>query len=157
MLGAGRGMMRYVAVTALILLLAWVAWLGTTARLPVGSDHGAYAGLERIAGFLRGQPDDAIIYDRWLGWHFDFYLFDAPQERRWWSSPWKLADDAGRTRAESPGRLQWVILPGWRDEAAAGVRLALAGRRLALIETWRVYRGDGSRAFTLYRIGDLAP
>ena len=35
---------------------------------------------------LRKQPADAVIYDRWLGWHYDYYLFDAPQERRWWGS-----------------------------------------------------------------------
>jgi len=154
--GAGRRLalrvLRQAVVVGLVALLGWAAWLGAAGRLPVGSDHGAYAGLDDIAGFFRDQPDNAIIYDRWLGWHFDFYLFDAPQERRWWGSGWKLADDAARTWQESPDRPQWVILPGWRDAAAAEVRLALASRRLALIEAWRVYRGDGTRAFTIYRI-----
>ncbi len=136
----------------LVLLLSWAAWLGVTARLPVGSDHGAYAGLDRIAAFLRSQEPDAIIYHRWLGWHYDFYLFDAPQERRWWGAAWKLADDAGRTQQETPARTQWLVLPGWRDVAAGDVRLALASRGLGLIEAMRVYRSDGSRAFTVYRI-----
>jgi hypothetical protein len=133
-------------------LLGWAAGLGATARLPVGSDHGAYTGLDRIAAFLRAQDDDAIIYQRWLGWHFDFYLFDAPQERRWWGTGWKLAGDAAQVSRETPGRAQWVVLPGWHDAAAGEARLALTSRGLALAELFRIYRGDGSRAFTVYRI-----
>ncbi len=136
----------------LALALGWGAWLGVTARLPVGSDHGAYTGLGRIATYLGRQAPDAVIYQRWLGWHFDFYLFDAPQERRWWGAAWKLADDAGRTHLETPGRTQWLVLPGWRDVVAGDVRLALASRGLRLAEVMRIYRGDGSRAFTVYQI-----
>ena len=133
-------------------LLVWAAWLGATAQLPVGSDHGAYTGLDRIAAFLRAQDADAIIYQRWLGWHFDFYLFDAPQERRWWGTGWKLAGDAAQVSRETPGRAQWVVLPGWHDAAAGEARLALTSRGLALAELFRIYRADGSRAFTVYRI-----
>lgn len=141
-----------VSTAGLIVLMAWAAGLGATARLPVGSDHGAYTGLDRIAAFLRAQDDDAIIYQRWLGWHFDFYLFDAPQERRWWGTGWKLAGDAAQVSRETPGRAQWVVLPGWHDAAAGEARLALTSRGLALAEVFRIYRADGSRAFTVYRI-----
>jgi len=143
---------RRTFVIGLIVLLAWAAWLGATARLPVGSDHGAYSGLDRIAAFLRAQDDDAVIYQRWLGWHFDFYLFDAPQERRWWGAGWKLAGDAAQVYRATPDRAQWVVLPGWHDAAAGEVRLALASRGLTLAEALRVYRADKSRAFTVYRI-----
>jgi 4-amino-4-deoxy-L-arabinose transferase-like glycosyltransferase len=143
---------RRAVVIALVALMGWAAWLGATARLPVGSDHGAYTGLDRIAAFLRAQDADAVIYQRWIGWHFDFYLFDAPQERRWWGAGWKLAGDAARTDRETPGRSQWVVLPGWHDAVAGEVRLALASRSLALAEVQRIYRADGSRAFTVYRI-----
>jgi len=143
---------RRALAIGLAVLLGWAAWLGATARLPVGSDHGAYAGLDRIAAFLRGQDADAVIYQRWIGWHLDYYLFDAPQERRWWGAGWKLAGDAARTYHETPGRAQWVILPGWRDAAAGEIRLALASRGLALAEALRVHRADGSRAFTVYQV-----
>jgi len=145
-------LMRSAMAAALIVLLVWSAWLGVTARLPAGSDHGAYFGLDRVSAFLAAQPADAVIYHRWIGWHFDFYLFDAPQERRWWGSGWKLADDAAAIYREAPERGQWLVLPGWRDEAAAEVRLALASRKLALTEAERIYRPDRSRAFTVYRI-----
>jgi hypothetical protein len=145
-------LMRSAMAVALIVLLVWSAWLGVTARLPVGSDHGAYFGMDRVSAFLAAQPADAVIYHRWIGWHFDFYLFDAPQELRWWGSGWKLADDAAAVYRDAPDRSQWLVLPGWRDEAAAEVRLALASRRLALAEAERIYRPDHSRAFTVYRI-----
>ncbi len=145
-------LMRSGMAAALIVLLVWSSWLGVTARLPVGSDHGAYFGLDRVSAFLAVQPADAVIYHRWIGWHFDFYLFDAPQERRWWGSGWKLADDAAAISREAPDRAQWLVLPGWRDEAAAEVRLALASRSLTLAETERISRPDHSRAFTVYRI-----
>ena len=83
-------------------LLLYASWLGAAGRLPVGSDHGVYAGLDQAVAMLRKQPADAVIYHRWLSWHYDFYLFDAPQERRWWGSGWKLADDAARTARTEP-------------------------------------------------------
>ena len=133
-------------------LLAWSAGLGVAGRLPVGSDHGAYYGLERIVAELRAQPADAVIYHQWIGWHLDFYFFDAPQERRWWGNPWKLADDAARTAQTQPERPQWVPMPAWEDEAVGGLRMALASRHLVLVERQRIYRPDGSRSFTLYQI-----
>ena len=145
-------LMRSAMAAAFVVLLVWSTWQGVTARLPVGSDHGAYFGMDRVSAFLAAQPADAVIYHRWIGWHFDFYLFDAPQELRWWGSGWKLADDAAAVYRDAPDRSQWLVLPGWRDEAAAEVRLALASRRLALAEAERIYRPDHSRAFTVYRI-----
>jgi 4-amino-4-deoxy-L-arabinose transferase-like glycosyltransferase len=132
--------------------LACAAWLGAAGRLPVGSDHGAYSGLDQVVAVLRSQPANAVIYHRWLSWHYDFYLFDAPQERRWWDSGWKLAEDAARTGRVEPERLQWVALPGWEAEAASELRSALASHELALMEMERIRRPDGSLSFTLYRI-----
>ncbi len=132
--------------------LACAAWLGAAGRLPVGSDHGAYSGLDQVVAVLRSQPANAVIYHRWLSWHYDFYLFDAPQERRWWDSGRKLAEDAARTAHTEPKRLQWVALPGWEAEAARELRSALASHELALMEMERIHRPDGSLSFTLYRI-----
>ena len=121
----------------------------------MGSDHGAYAGLDQVIATLRTQPADAIVYDRWLGWHYDFYLFDAPQERRWWGSGWKLADDAAHTARTKPERAQWVVLPDWERSAVEDLHLPLASRGLALVEVRRIYRPDNTRSFTLYRIAPI--
>ncbi len=143
---------RTVAPLLLAPLLLYASWLGAAGRLPVGSDHGAYAGLDQAVSILRSQPADAVIYHRWLSWHYDFYLFDAPQERRWWGSGWKLADDAARTARTEPGRPQWVVLPGWESSAAEELQLPLASKGLALVEIKRIYRPDNTRSFTMYRI-----
>ncbi len=147
-----RPRLRATLGVALALWLAWSAGLGATGRMPVGSDHGAHSGIERVAALIRGQPANAILYHRSLGWHFDFYLFDAPQERRWWDSATKLAADASRTTQAEPPRSQWLVVPAWeaatRDEAAS----ALDEVWLALSEAERFYRRDGSLSFVVYQI-----
>ena len=157
-LGGQSGFQRPLRTVAALLLapaLLYASWLGAAGRLPVGSDHGAYAGLNQAVALLRKQPADAIIYDRWLGWHYDFYLFDAPQERRWWGSGWKLADDAADIARTEPERGQWVVLPDWERSAVEDLHLPLASRGLALVEVRRIYRPDHTRSFTLYRIAPL--
>jgi 4-amino-4-deoxy-L-arabinose transferase-like glycosyltransferase len=143
---------RFGSAVGLATLLAWAAWLGVSARLPVGSDHGAYVGLERIVADLRAQPSSAIIYHQWISWHYDYYLFDAPQERRWWGTPWKLADDAAATAKNEPWRTQWLAVPGWEDQVTGPLQIAMASRDLTLAERDRTYRPDGSLSFTLYQI-----
>jgi hypothetical protein len=157
-LGGQSGFQRPLRIVAALLLapaLLYASWLGAAGRLPVGSDHGAYAGLNQAVALLRKQPADAVIYDRWLGWHYDFYLFDAPQERRWWGSGWKLADDAADIARTEPERGQWVVLPDWERSAVEDLHLPLASRGLALVEVRRIYRPDHTRSFTLYRIAPL--
>jgi hypothetical protein len=143
---------RYASTVGLAALLGWAAWLGAGARLPVGSDHGAYFGLERIVADLRAQPSSAVIYHQWISWHYDYYLFDAPQERRWWSTPWKLAEDAAVTAQSEPWRTQWLAVPGWEDQATGPLQVALASRSLTLADRDRTFRPDGSLSFTLYQI-----
>jgi hypothetical protein len=150
-----RRAVRAGALLVLVPALLYASWLGAAGRLPVGSDHGAYAGLDQVIATLRKQPTDAIIYDRWLGWHYDFYLFNAPQERRWWGSGWKLADDAADTARAEPERTQWVVLPDWETAAAEELQLPLASRGLALVEVQRIHRSDNTPSFTLYRIAPL--
>jgi 4-amino-4-deoxy-L-arabinose transferase-like glycosyltransferase len=143
---------RWLGAATLGVLLLAAGWQGATARIPVGSDHGAYFGLDRIVAELCAQPADAIIYHQWIGWHYDYYLFDAPQERRWWDTAWKLADDADQTALSQPWRSQWLAIPGWEDSVHGQITLALVSRGLRLAERLRTYRPDGSLSFTLYEI-----
>ena len=94
-----------------VMAVAWGAMSGAMGRLPVGSDHGGYAGVQALAMELRELPPGDALYYRSLGWHYDYYLFDASLERRWWGSAWKLAADAGQSAREEPDRGQWVVLP----------------------------------------------
>jgi 4-amino-4-deoxy-L-arabinose transferase-like glycosyltransferase len=133
-------------------LLTWMSWTGVAGRLPVGSDHGAFDGLDRVVAFVRSRPPNTLIYHHSLGWYFDFYLFDAPQERPWWENSWKLADLARRTAGTPAIREQWLVLTGWEDPEAEGIPEALASWGLALDQGHSFYRRDGTLSFSIYRI-----
>jgi 4-amino-4-deoxy-L-arabinose transferase-like glycosyltransferase len=167
--GLGHGRWRAAAQLPVVLglagLLAWGSWMGVSGRLPVGSDHGAYDNLDRVVAFVRSRPSNALVYHHSLGWYFDFYLFDAPQERSWWENGWKLADLANRVVHDDPAngaglrarREQWLVLAGWEDPAAEGISLALGGWGLVLREEQSIYRRDRTRAFTVYQIVPANP
>jgi 4-amino-4-deoxy-L-arabinose transferase-like glycosyltransferase len=150
------GRMRTATVIGLVAAVSWAASLGAAGRLPIGSDHGAYAGLEDVVTALRAQPADTIIYDHWLGWYYNFYLFDSPQERRWWADAADLADTAARTAKLEPQRDQWLVIPAWEMSAEPDLRRTLGSRWMALVEIGRTHRPDGSVSFTMFRIEPLA-
>jgi len=123
------------------------AYLGATSRLPVGSDHGAYDGIERLAAYVRTHlPSDAILYYHWLGWHYGYYLYGASLKMIWYPDPKSLAAEV----ATHPDGLQAVAFPDWKDERP--VRQALAERGLIMVPQFATYRHDGSRSFILYLI-----
>jgi hypothetical protein len=150
--------------------------MGVSGRLPVGSDHGAFDNLDRVVAFVRSRPANALVYHHSLGWYFDFYLFDAPQERPWWENGWKLADLANRVARDDSAnpanpakgvglrgaglrgaglraqREQWLVLTGSEDPSTEGIPLALAGWGLVLREEQSINRRDRTRAFTIYQI-----
>jgi hypothetical protein len=143
---------RAIAAGALALSLAYAAWLGAAGRLPVGSDHSAYAGIRQVAETMRAQPRQTIIYHHSLGWYFDFYLYDAPQERRWFDTTIKLAADADVSAQAEPDRPLWLVIPAWEAATADEARPLLASHGLTLSEAGQVSRPDGSPSFMLYRI-----
>jgi hypothetical protein len=143
--------LRWLAAGGLAAALLWAASLGAAGRLPIGSGAGAFAGAERLAAALARQPGEAVIYYRSLGWHLDFYLFDAAQERRWWDTPGELAQKAAATAAAEPSRPQLLALTD-AEAVHPDLRNALAERRLALAQPIPFLRTDGSRSLVIYRI-----
>ncbi len=64
-------------------------------RYPVGGDHGAYDGLTDLVSYFRGHvPGGAVVYHRWLGWHYSFYMFDFPYQFQWYTTPEELTAHA---------------------------------------------------------------
>jgi 4-amino-4-deoxy-L-arabinose transferase-like glycosyltransferase len=133
-------------------LLGWGSWTGASGRLPVGSDHGAFDNLGKVIAFVRGRPSDALIYQHSLGWYFDFYLSDAPQENLWWDSSWKLAELASRNARSNERREQWLVLTGSEEVNAEGILAALSAWGLTLREEQAIHRRDQTLAFMVYRI-----
>ena len=146
---AGRP--RAVAAVSLGLLLA-ASLVGPVARaahseLPLGGDHGAYDGIDRLADYLRAEaPPGAVLYHYWLGSHYRFYLHSAPLRLHWYPDPADLAHDATVYRREP----RYIAFPSFRDGSLA--RAALAGAGIELVPVFQTQRRDGTISFQLYRL-----
>lgn len=135
----------------LVILLLLPAWNAARSRYPVGGDHGAYDSIDEVAVFLRGLPEGAVVYQHWLGWHYTYYLFDAPVYLAYWPTPAWLAQDV---RAFGTGEPRYLVFPSW--ESSARVQQALAGAGYRLESVLTTTRRDGTRSFTVYHIQPLS-
>jgi hypothetical protein len=108
------------AVLALVGLMAWPAWRAARSGYPVGGDHGAYDGIDELAAYLDGLPPATVIYDHWLGWPLDFYLFDSPAYTTYFATPADLTTALLEDSGEQPAVL---LLPAWvgHDDVLAAV------------------------------------
>ncbi len=130
-----------------VILLVFPAWNAAHSRYPVGGDHGAYDGIDEVVAFLRRLPEGAVIYQHWLGWHYDYYLFDEPIYLAYWPTPAWLARDVQAFGAAGP---RYVTFPSWESPARVGWALADVGYELEpVLETTR---RDGTASFAVYRI-----
>lgn len=114
--------MGVVFAAVLLLALSPMALRAADGRLPVGGDHGDYAGLrESIAEIEAIARDESVVlYHSQLGWHYRFYLFDAIArgacELRWFASPVHLADNARKLRPSSRADTEST---GWESDGRA--------------------------------------
>ncbi len=138
------------AMTALFtLMLASPAVTAAKSGFPVGSDHGAYDGIDLVATFLRSElPSGAVLYHRWLGWHWRYYLYDVPFHFRYYDSTEALVADADGP----PQIVRYIVFPGWRLAERDAAQAALAARGIVMIPRFETHRGDGSLSFVVYRI-----
>jgi hypothetical protein len=113
-------------------------------QMPIGGDHGDYAGLTAALAWLesheQGQDQREgdspfVLYHQVLGWHFRFYLYDALQphgddppriDLRWFPSAAYLADNAAKT----PYPPKYLIVPDWATPRDLALHLALRGLTL---------------------------
>jgi hypothetical protein len=134
------------------ILLAFPAWNASAhSYYPVGGDHGAYDGIDQIAAFLNGQPEGTVVYQHWLGWEYDYYLFDGPISPAYWPTPAWLAQDVRAFGAKGP---RYITFPAW--ESSARVEQALAEVGYGLSPALSTTRRDGLLTFTVYRIQPLS-
>ena len=130
-----------------VIFLMLPAWNAAHSCYPVGGDHGAYDGIDQVATFLRGLPEGTVVYQHWLGWHYDYYLFDAPVYVAYWPAPAWLARDVQAFGAAEP---RYVVFPSWESSARVAWALASVGYGLEPVLT--TIRRDGTRSFTVYHI-----
>ncbi|HHH42254.1 MAG TPA: hypothetical protein ENK56_09670 [Chloroflexi bacterium] len=148
---------RATLVAFLGAMLLWEpAMAAAWSLFPVGSDHGAYDGLERVIYFLRAQPRGTVFYDRWAGWHYDLYLFDGHPYRAYAPHPAWLARDLTvfyREPGASPPR--YLVVPGWA--VVTRWRRALTEAGFSLVPVLVTANRWGERTFTVYRITTESP
>jgi len=134
-------------VILLVILLVLPAFNAAHSRYPVGGDHGAYDTIDQVAAFLRTLPEGAVVYQHWLGWHYDYYLFDAPVYLAYWPTPVWLARDVQAFGATGP---RYVTFPSWESPARVEGALDSVGYGLESVLT--TTGRDGTRSFTVYHI-----
>lgn len=148
-----RGILRFTFYVLLAVLLVGSGVTAARGRIPVGGDHGAYDGLDEVVEYVRGLPVGTVLYDRWLSWHYDFYLFDAyvyraGVYRAGFPSPDWLAADAA---AFYDGRPRYLVTPSW--ESAARLERALAEVGLGMSPALITQRRDGTTSFVVWEVG----
>lgn len=138
---------KAIVIGALAVGLLNAGRAGGLASLPL-SDGGVYDGVPQIAAHMRSaEPAGAVLYHHWLGWHFGFYLYDAPVDLRWWQDPADLA----RKATASAGKRQLVAFSSGREDEQ-GVRTALEGAGLTLRPVLVANGAAGAPSVTLYSI-----
>ncbi len=151
-LGHGRSQPNAIAYPIVVALFVVAAMTPQALRAaqggyPIGGDHGAYQGIEQVATFLRQEaPAGSIIFHYRLRRHFAYYLYGAPFDFRWYSTPQSLAEQA----AASPTQTRYTVIPSWRDFGPLAAQLTAGGLRWQVV--YRAHRRDGSVSFTIYRI-----
>ena len=144
--GLVKSYQRHWAAAFLAVVLGYTVWLAAFSHIPVG-DARAYDGAAQVSEHVRQtQPAGTILYHHWLGWHYGFYLADAPVDLRYWESPADLAATAAADRSEQ----QLIAFPAGRD--LLGVQRALVLTGLRLQPELTVLHKDGTLSVTLYRI-----
>jgi 4-amino-4-deoxy-L-arabinose transferase-like glycosyltransferase len=114
---------------------------------PVGGDHGAFQGIDDVADYFRANArPGSIIFHKWLGWHYSFYMFDQDLEYYYYPDHRFVLESARRL----PGLDKYVVFPSWTSPE--GLSDVLRGGNWELSELYRTYRPDGTLSFTIYQI-----
>ncbi len=136
-------------IAAALIGLLLVSPVRTAARgeYPAGGDHGTYWGIDRVAEYLRAHaPAGAVIYHHWLGWHYRYYLYEAPYAFQWYTSPEEIVQ---KVREWTDVR-HWIVFPMLHDWQPTAQALRDAG--LGLEERFSVSRPDGHVTFRVYEL-----
>lgn len=135
-----------------VIFLFFPAWNAAAhSDYPVGGDHGAYDGIDLVAAFLNSQPEGTVVYQHWLGWEYNYYLFDGPISLAYWPTPAWLAQDVRAFGTKDP---RYITFPAWESSARVEQALAEVGYGLSPVLT--TTRRDGLPAFTVYQILPLS-
>lgn len=137
---------------ALLALAAPGAVLATRSAYPIGGDHGAYDGIDGAARFIRNLPPGSVLYDHWLSWEWNYYLFGGPVYVAWFPSPDSLATDLKSFGTTSP---RFLAVPAWEGETE--VRAAAANAGFDFVPLYTAHRRDGVPTIVVYALKQRPP
>jgi 4-amino-4-deoxy-L-arabinose transferase-like glycosyltransferase len=148
---AGRSLSARLGPTLVVLAVATLllppARAAAQSRYPVGGDHGAYDGVDHAAAFLRTLPEGTVLYDHWLSWQWNFYLFDGPVYVAWFPTPDAFARDLRAFGSASP---RYLVVPAWESDAE--LRAAAASAGFAFEPRFVARRRDGPITLTVFAL-----
>jgi 4-amino-4-deoxy-L-arabinose transferase-like glycosyltransferase len=114
---------------------------------PIGGDHGALDGIDDTARFVHTLPRNGVLYDHWLSWEFEYYLFDRPMPTYWFpDTPTLVAN----LTASGHARPHYVAVPWWASAAEVDSATARAGYRLVPVH--KSFRRDGVPSIVIYQL-----
>jgi hypothetical protein len=143
---AGKAVRLMFPIAALCMLGPWAVTINYDFS-PIGGDHGAYDGIDDSARFIRTLPDNAVLYDHWLGWELEYYLFERQLPVVWFPDMTAL----DKYFAEgSPDHPQYLVAPWWAASGDLRSAAERAGKQLAVVH--ESYRRDGIVSITIYQI-----
>jgi hypothetical protein len=114
---------------------------------PIGGDHGAYDGVDDAAQFLGHLPRSSVLYDHWLSWEFDYYLFDRPVQTFYYAQGRDLTLDLIAHGRQSP---RFLIVPSWAHDLDPIPAVRQAGFTMRLAH--QSFRRDGLVSLTIYQL-----
>lgn len=118
---------------------------------PVGGDHGAYDGVDDTVRFVRSLARNSVLYDHWLNWEFDYYLFDQPVQTFYYDDGGTLTRDLLLHGRQSP---RYLVIPWWPLDLDPRPAVEQAGFTMQMVH--QSFRRDGLVSLTIYRL-DAAP
>ncbi|MCB9148825.1 MAG: glycosyltransferase family 39 protein [Caldilineaceae bacterium] len=141
-----------VIIVTWLLLLMPPAWQAAQGGLPIGGDHGDYAGLRPAMQWIKQEalagsaPPSVVLYHNVLGWHLQYYLYAQIQhgqvDLRWFPHVFYLAQNA----TTAPHMRKFLITPSWAP-----------ARELAEFATMSRVQVIPRARFGKMRIVELAP
>ena len=134
------------------LLLAPSALQAAHSGYPIGGDHGAYDGIDGAARFINSLPQGSVLYDHWLSWEWNFYLYGGPVYVAWFPSPDSLATDLRAFGATSP---RYLAVPTWEGDGEVRAAAAMAG--YTFVPLYTAYRRDGQPTIIVYSLTKTPP
>ncbi len=114
---------------------------------PIGGDHGANDGIDRLAVYLKGLPSGTVVYEHELEWLLGYYMGDGFAYLAYYDTPAAITDDL---RVFGSNADRYVIFPA--RAAPAEVIDAIGQVGYTLTPVFTTPNRFGQTSFTVYQI-----